>query len=537
MALLELPAELLYLIATRLDTRSLSQLILTSQYFNLLLTPYLHKLALQLEHDRFTPLQWAAWKSYLPLVKLILKLTNNANINKCSPTDGGNALSYAIITCRRWAGTFVEVVRVLLDAGADVKAKGCKGASPLRLAIFKGHEHEELFKILLDAGSDIEERNGAFGTPLCIAALLGRTDLLSLFLARKPPGYVTVASNISEALQAGVVAGQVEVVRMLLDKGADIGTRVGNGRTLAHIAVSADKPEVLRLLVERGVPLDLVDERRQTVLEYAAMSGRLMAVDILLRAGWTAPTKNNALSLAAKKDGRTAVELTVMYGNTNFMSTFLEFSADVNIKSDRGEALLMLVLDVSMVDQETSDEREKEIKFVITCTADIDITDTKNALALDDRWWKEREEIVRFLLDHGADVNAQDSDGLTALHKVLALDSGYTYVLLDLLLGNGADVNVRDKFGLTALHLGRTYHMLKILYHGADMDATNNNGQTPLHVAVRSGKDLAATMLWNLGADANVVDVKGRSPLILAAMYRGTAESIRLLSGVCAGVC
>ncbi|KAH0604245.1 uncharacterized protein H6S33_006622 [Morchella sextelata] len=171
MAFLELPTEILYLIATGLDTCSLSQLILTSQYFNVLLTPYLHKLAVQQAHGDFTPLHWAAWKSYLPLVKLILRLTNNANINKYSPNaDGGSALNYAICTCRRSAGTFVA-------RAADPNATGTKST----LNPYRGWaECEEIVEFLLMNGADPNLQDNDGLTALHKVLALDSTDSYDL---------------------------------------------------------------------------------------------------------------------------------------------------------------------------------------------------------------------------------------------------------------------------------------------------------------------------------------------------------------------
>lgn len=168
MAFLELlPTELLYLIATRLDTRSVSQLILTSQHFNVLLIPHLHR-----------------------------------NV-----------------------------------------------------------------------------------TPLQLVADLNRVNLLSLFLASKSPAYVKGATkSVHCALQVGVRSGHVEVVKLLLDKGADIGCRNG-GWTLACFAVVSNQPEMLKLLIERGVPLDRRGEMGYAAFEYAALTGKLEIVEILLAAG------------------------------------------------------------------------------------------------------------------------------------------------------------------------------------------------------------------------------------------------------------
>ncbi|WP_435528047.1 ankyrin repeat domain-containing protein [Microbacterium aurantiacum] len=63
----------------------------------------------------------------------------------------------------------------------------------------------------------------------------------------------------------------------------------------------------------------------------------------------------------------------------------------------------------------------------------------------------EHFEIVELLLDNGADINARDSDGRTALFRVLTLGSALRSRMPEVLIDAGIDPTVRDKRGETAL--------------------------------------------------------------------------------------
>lgn len=264
---------------------------------------------------------------------------------------------------------------------------------------------------------------------------------------------------------------------------------------------------------------------RNNALWLSARNSHLLVTRVLL--------ENGADMMFKGRNGWTVMEDALMKHNVEVMRILLEFGADVNGRSDDGRTPLMLALATDV-----PAEQEKEISSAIACAAETNARYPFTSKHREFRSWSDCEEIVWLLLENGADVNAQDSDGLTALHKVLALGAEDSYDLLKMLLEMGADVNIRDKSGLTALHLaawsGREYDVQEILDRGADIEATNNNGQTALHLAMRNGMDLAAVMLWHRGADVNMMDVEGRSPLILAAMYSAATGIIRLLSGVCA---
>jgi ankyrin repeat protein len=66
----------------------------------------------------------------------------------------------------------------------------------------------------------------------------------------------------------------VETVALLLDKGADVNVRNGDGWTPLIKAASANLPAVVRVLLQHGADLDVVDRLDRTAWMYASMAGR-----------------------------------------------------------------------------------------------------------------------------------------------------------------------------------------------------------------------------------------------------------------------
>lgn len=94
-------------------------------------------------------------------------------------------------------------------------------------------------------------------------------------------------------------------------------------------------------------------------------------------------------------------------------------------------------------------------------------------------------EIVDILLDAGADPNFVDTSvNQSSLH--VAASRNYPGIMTRL-INNGADVNKTDKNGLTPLHLASVYGKIEaaklLLYHGADVTKTSIKGNTPLKIA------------------------------------------------------
>jgi len=146
-------------------------------------------------------------------------------------------------------------------------------------------------------------------------------------------------------------------------------------------------------------------------------------------------------------------------------------------------------------------------------------------------------DVVGCLLEHGADVDAQaNTKHSTPLH--LASYYGGLRVA-ELLLNRGVNVNVRDKQCriplhevLTDLHNSLPDYFVDavrfLLDHGADLDAKDNNGLTPLHVLSQYGNIKATRLLLEHGARVDALDNDQLSPLHFASRT-GNAEVAHLL--------
>jgi ankyrin repeat protein len=126
-------------------------------------------------------------------------------------------------------------------------------------------------------------------------------------------------------------------------------------------------------------------------------------------------------------------------------------------------------------------------------------------------------QAIEFLLKAGADLKARDEEGLTALqHSIKRYESTD---ITELLVSAGANVNTRDCEGLTPLMRAAQrgpLASLKIIlstYDDEVLYAQDRWGKTALHYAIKEGQLLAAKELVKLGAQVNILDYAGISPL------------------------
>ena len=128
-------------------------------------------------------------------------------------------------------------------------------------------------------------------------------------------------------------------------------------------------------------------------------------------------------------------------------------------------------------------------------------------------------------------VNMTDHNGCTSLFYTVTL--GYVECT-ELLLQSGARTDLKDRKGRSVVHCGAAkgqLETLKVLRRfQADMWPVNNKGETPLHLAVRSGRrDLISWLLHLRPSSVDEATREGRTALHLAAATNNTEIAAILL--------
>ncbi len=132
------------------------------------------------------------------------------------------------------------------------------------------------------------------------------------------------------------------------------------------------------------------------------------------------------------------------------------------------------------------------------------------------------ENVKTLLQSHPEWLNSPDQNQKTPLHT--ALESGHTEIAT-YLIELGADIDLKDKDEAAPLHnaayLGSLEIVNLLLKKGAAaLNDGNFRGQTPLHFACERGHPEVATRLLDAGADMEARDMVGRTPLITTALSR-----------------
>lgn len=324
MPLFTLPNEILIQIGKELDPWDLDRFIRTNRRLDFLLTPVLHKIAVSSEISPAvgdTVFIWAAGEGYVRLLGSLLAhgsdiqafniagwtalmnaaykgqvaavrllLDKGASMTAQDPAGFGESALH----CAAIAGQ-TEVARVLLEGGADIDAKTVSGATPLHSAVVRSLELSEL---LLEKGADIDAQNNSGETPLLYAAsdeYNGRAQP-ERDAGDDPEGALEEGDHRGEeqAGEGGEVSGEA-IVRILVDKGANVHLMNSLGVTPLHCAAGNGYTEMVKILLENGAEIDAKDSRGCTPLFWAAEGssryrylgneGRIAVLRLLLEKG------------------------------------------------------------------------------------------------------------------------------------------------------------------------------------------------------------------------------------------------------------
>ncbi|CAL9116986.1 unnamed protein product [Musa acuminata var. zebrina] len=139
-------------------------------------------------------------------------------------------------------------------------------------------------------------------------------------------------------------------------------------------------------------------------------------------------------------------------------------------------------------------------------------------------------DVAQYLIEHGGDVNAADHRRQTALHWAAVHGS---IPVADVLVQSGARVEAADINGYRAVHVAAQYGQTSFLNHiivkcGADYDAPDNDGRSPLHWAAYKGYADTIRLLLFRDAYQGRQDEKGCTPLHWAALS-GNVEACTVL--------
>ena len=248
-----------------------------------------------------TALMWAGVEPE----KVKLLLSKNAGVNM--RTDDGQS---ALLLAARRPGN-IETVRLLLSHGADPKAVDKEGVGFLRIAY--GQEDAALQQAARSAGLECTRLEQLGDEPLLTALGSGDKDLIATVfrLGVNPNELIKIESAHVPSIGLLAFEGATPPIRILLDHGANPNVKSDRGFTPLMMAAAADMPdlELVRLLVQKGADVNARDLKGRTVLDWALTQGETEVSKFLRSAGAkSTPLQPPPAPVAEPRTARAALE-------------------------------------------------------------------------------------------------------------------------------------------------------------------------------------------------------------------------------------
>ena len=451
-----------------------------------------------------------------------------------------------------------DIVQVLIAAGADMDTKDYTGLSALHYAC--NHGLIDIVKMLVEAGAGVRAADNNGDTFLILAAYHGSTDTVRYFLCLPEIELNHRADDNKTALLCAVEENHTDIAQLLIDAGADMDTKDNEGRSPLHYACIDGALDIVKMLVEAGAGVRATDNDEDTCLTLAAYHGHIETVRYLVGLPGVDVNHRGA-------DNKTALLCAVEENHTDIAQLLIAAGADIEMKNSDGRSplhhacksgahdIVKMLVEAGAGVRATDNQghtclilaacfgHTETVRYLVGLPQmDVNQREGNHQTAL--QWAVEANDthIAQLLIDAGADINTEYSDGPFPVHT--ASFSGALDVV-KMLVRVGAGVCVTDNTclgdtGCTCLmiaaHCGHTDTVRYLVgLPEVEVNQLADDNKTALHWAVESNHTEIAQLLIDAGADMDIKDSMGNSPLHDACCF-GTLDIVKMLVEVGAGV-
>ena len=418
-----------------------------------------------------------------------------------------------------------DIAKLLIEKGANVNPQ----TSPLPIGLAAQEGNNEIVELLIEKGAKINEI-AAHLTPMTIAVANKQFETLKLLYDSGAD--INLSSECTDTpLTAAVKQNNFQYVKYLVEHGADVTVPNLTDSTPLSIALQNSFHEIYKYLRQQYIK-KVSNSGKKLTFKEALEYNVLPSIKHYIEEEKVDPNMNI--------DGQPPLELVSTYGSVETIKYLLEKGAKFELSKSKNmitnavkggniDVIGFLIEQGVEFDPETKphDLMNKTPLAVACQTKQIDVVQfllEKGARPNEVAFFNcdSNMDYIKLLLQYGGDVNI-----LISVNEYSLIYEAYSHKNKDLLRylieEAHADINIKSRTGWTLLHFtaqaGKLDYVEYLIDHGADIDAQDNDGNSPFMLACLSNRVDVYKYLHDKGADINIQTKRYGTPLTFATSW------------------
>nr|XP_023016292.1 uncharacterized protein LOC111505674 [Leptinotarsa decemlineata] len=343
-----------------------------------------------------------------------------------SPDD--NSLEGDVNNMYKWYANILNRTSIMLESpDRDVTRLDRHGQSVLHYAVNSGNiDMVEYLMSIFGKELSIYQNDACCFSPLHMAAANEDCEMVRWLLKKGATVNAVGGRHRQSALHVAARGAYLGVMRILIEAGADINVVDLDEHSPLTLAVRNGNPETVRYLIKKGARVNHEEPGAVTSLRLAVWANNAPLVKVLLEGGTRIIHSHHLLHSAVSNN------------NLEMVQMLLEGGAMLNARDDQGHTPLML---------SCSRKNLAIARYLLSCGADVNaasLIDGKTALHIcvqDVREARSVQQLIELLVSKGADMNAPSYQGNVLFYSIILENRSAAVALIQ----HGADVNVRDE--------------------------------------------------------------------------------------------
>jgi len=383
----------------------------------------------------------------------------------------------------------------LLVTADTVNQRDSAGNSMLHLAVKNSGNPEHIGRIL-DNKAPVDARNRDGDTALHIAVRMNQRQNAEFLIFR---GASIFSANAAGESPLYLALSAKPAIREWIINPTTIIAKDGLGNNMLHYAAQWKLNKAIPVIINNGVSVESANASGETPLFMAVKTNSPSTILTLLKARANLNARDN--------QGNTLLHTAVRWNAKESAAAIIAAGIDINAHSINGNTPLHDAVSIGMGDIEN---------ILITEGANLEVRNLDGNTPFMEAVKAGNIPSIERLSYYGADSNTRNVKGDTPLHFAVAMER---YDLVSMLLRTGASIHARNTSNMSPfrISLGVSPRMVSVLLTKDRINSPDDMGNSALHIALqeKAHPEIVRAII-NQGSRLNTVDNNGKTPLRLA---------------------